>query len=144
MLSELPISIRNANENDYGFILATWSREYHKTHPFNHIPNRIYVPYQTAIINKILSQATTIVSHIEDASNDLVGFLTYQIHDADNIIIHYGATKGIFRRLGAMKYLLNSINASNKNLVCSHYFELFKKLKDKYALIYDPTLLGSL
>lgn len=141
MIDDLPIAIRPAVNDDYGFILKTWTQEHHKTHPWNFIPNGIYFPHQTKIINSILNTATTIVACLDDTPDQIVGYLIYQPHDDKNIIIHYGCVKGIFRRTGVMKQILRSIGATDKNLVCTHYFELFKKLKNDYGLVFDPTLL---
>ena len=139
-MSDLPIIVRPVLPDDYGYILATWTREYHTTHPFNFIPNGIYFPHQTNLINSILSKATTIVACLEDSPDQIVGFLTYE-NFGSNVIIHYGVVKGIFRRLGVMKDILLKPICENKNVVITHYFDLFKKVKDKYKLTYDPTFL---
>ncbi len=140
-MNDLPIAIRPAVSDDYGYILETWARNFHKTHPWNLIPNAMFYPSQTNLINKILATTTPIVACIEDEPNQIVGYLIAQPFRDDNLIIHYGCVKGIFRRLGVMKTLLETLNYQDKNLICTHYFEMFKKLKDKYHLIYDPTLL---
>lgn len=140
-MNDLPISFRPAVANDYGYILKTWSIEYHKVHPFNFIPNSIYVPEQSKLIDAIISQVSPVVACIEDDPNQIVGYLVAQRYDDVNLIIHFGCVKAIYRRLGVMKSLLEQFQYKNKNLICSHYFTLFKELKDKYNLIYDPTII---
>lgn len=141
MIENLPIMVRPFNhQTDYGYVLQTWSKEYHKQFPFNFIPNSIYVPSQTKLINSILANATTIVACLDDDPNQIVGYLVYEFYGSDTFIIHWGNIKGIFRRLGIMRDYLLPIGA-NRSQVVTHFFSLFKKLKDKYTLIYDPTYL---
>ena len=138
---ELPIAVRPFNEiADYGYILATWSRGYHKVHPFNFIPNQIYVPQQTKVINNVLERCNTLVACIDDSPDDIVGYLITQPFGED-LIVHWSNVKSNYRRFGVMKTLLNKSNADNKTLLCSHYFDLFKQLKDRYHLVYDPSSL---
>lgn len=137
----LPITIRPPVPDDYGYILETWSKNFHESHPTNFIPNPIYVPYQTKIINSILQTCPPIVACLDDEPDKIVGYLVAEPHDQDNLIIHYGCVKGIFRRLGVMKELLAHYDSTDKNLICTHYFGLFKTLRERYHLIYDPTLL---
>jgi len=142
-MSELPIAIRMATNEDYGYILKTWSIDFHKTFPTTFIPNSIYVPHQTKIINNILAVSHVEVACIDDEPDTICGYLISQPINTDNVIIHWGQTKGIFRRMGIMKELLKSIQVSSKNIICSHHFHLFKEMKDKFNLIYDPTLIES-
>lgn len=136
----LPIRIRLADISDYGYILETWTKNFHATHPWNFIPNSIYFPWQTARINSILSQVTPLVACLDDDPNQIVGYLCAAKHK-DSILLHYAVTKGIYRRLGVMKSLLEQLEYQDKTIVCTHYFGLFKELKDRYHLIYDPTVL---
>lgn len=140
-MNDLPVSIRLANSDDLGYVIATWSRDYHKVHPINFIPNNIYIPNQTKLINNIISKTQIYVACIEDEPNTIVGYMVAKPYDKDNIILHWMNVKGIFRRVGVAKILLSTFDYNNKNIICSHYFDLFKKLKDRYNLVYDPTLL---
>lgn len=140
-MNDLPIALRPAVADDYGYILETWSRNLHKTYPWNLIPNSTFYPHQKKLINSIVAQVVPLVACIEDEPNQLVGYLVAQPYGDSNLIIHYGCVKGIFRRLGVMKTLLEQFQYQDKNLICTHYFPLFKELKDKYHLIFDPTLL---
>jgi hypothetical protein len=140
-MNDLPITIRPAVPEDIGFILSTWSREYHKTYPFNFIPNAIYVPHQTKLIHAIISTTPVNVACIEDDPNTIVGFICGVPHDQRNVILHYAVVKGIFRRLGVFQQMLSTLDHKDKNIICTHMFNLFKTLKNKYSFIYDPTLL---
>jgi hypothetical protein len=137
----LPILIRPATTDDYGYILASWSRELHKTTPYNFIPNPIFFPHQRKVINQLLGTSQVTVACIDDSPNDIVGYLVAQPYDQQNLIVHWAGVKGIYRRLGVLKELLHPYDYQSKNLICSHYFNLFKTLRDRYHLIFDPTAL---
>ncbi len=140
----LPIIIRPAIDSDYGYILASWTREMHKTEPQNFRSNNNFFPHQTKIINSLLAKSNISVACLEDNHEDIAGYLISQNYNEDNLIVHWGQTKAIFRRLGIMKSLLEPHNYKNKNLICTHYFKLFKKLRNSYSLIFDPTLLENI
>lgn len=143
-MEELPIAIRPANADDYGYILKTWSVDFHKNYPTVHIPNSIYFPHQAKKIESIMKKYGALVACIDDEPNTIVGYLVSQPVNDGNVVIHWAQTKGIFRRMGVLTTLLKSIGAQDKNIICTHTFNLFKELKDKYHLIYDPTLLEDL
>jgi hypothetical protein len=136
----LPLSIRESVPDDYGYILKTFTQELHKVHPYNFIPNKIFFPHYTELLNKILNTSTTVVSCLSDEPQTIAGYLIAEPRK-DSLVIHWGATKGIFRRLGVLTSLLNHFNHQDKLIVCTHFFNLFKNKKDKYNLIFDPTYL---
>lgn len=139
----LPISFRQFQESDLSFILPTWIKELHRTIPYNFIPNDIFFPYQKKLILNLISSSQVIICHIEDSPDDLVGYLVARPYNLTSIILHHAHVKGIFRRMGISKELLAELdpNYKTKNIVCSHYFHLFPKLRNKYNLIFDPTIL---
>lgn len=143
-MEELPIAIRPATSDDYGYILKTWSVDFHKNYPTTHIPNSIYFPHQAQIINAIINQHGATVACIDDEPNTIVGYLVSQPVNDTNVIVHWAQTKGIFRRMGVLTTLLKNLEVQNKNIICTHAFPLFKDLKEKHHLIYDPTLLEDL
>lgn len=143
-MDNLPISFRPATSDDYGYILSTWTQNYHKVQPTNFIPNSIYFPHQTEVINKLLNRCGAVIACIDDEPDQIVGYLVAEQFNDANIILHWGNVKSVFRRMGVMKELLKQFNHQDKNIICTHYFDLFKKLKDSYYLVYDPTILEDL
>lgn len=141
VLNDLPIVLRQARDSDLGFIVKTWSQEVHKVNPQNFIPNEIFFPHQNTVMTSILSTQMPLMACLEGDEDTLAGYLIAKPYGQDNLIIYYGFVKSIFRRMGIMKQMLSHFNYQNKNLVCTQYFDLFKKLKDRYHLIYDPTIL---
>ena len=57
MNDDLPFSIRDFKQEDYGFILTSWSNSIHKIKYDSFIPNSIFYPRQKALINEILKQS---------------------------------------------------------------------------------------
>jgi len=147
MFDGLPISMRPFNPdtslelNDFSFILSTWSTELHKVTPVNFIPNIVFFPEQKKIIQNLVNPETTLIAHLDEEPDNIVAYLVFEPFDDSNIIIHWGHTKSIYRRQGVMRAIINSFDIKDKNLICSHYFSLFKKLKDSYHLIYNPNIL---
>lgn len=143
-MSDLPIAFRPAQIDDFNYIMSSWLQHYHKTTPTNFIPNPIYFPHQSKVITSLLQHSPTIVCCLDDEPNNIVGYLVYQPHSSEDVIVHWGCIKGIYRRMGILKELLERAGAKDKTLICTHYFDLFPNLKEKYHLIYDPTLLQEL
>lgn len=143
-MSELPIAFRPANSGDLDYIYKTWFMEFRKTHPNNHMPSKVYLDYQGPMIHKCLHDAPTIIACMDDEPTQIIGYLTAKPLHGDSILIHYGFVKNWARRMEVMKQLLNQFNYEGKSLVCTHFFKLFPDLKEKYKLIYDPTLLQDL
>lgn len=145
MNTDLPIVIRQATDNDLGYILVSWSKTIHKTVPYNFIPNEIFSGpngYQTKIIERALNKSITLVAHVEDEPDQIAGFIVVEPHDDANLILHWCQVKAIFRRYGIAKELLAKFDYKDKNLICPQYFKLFKDLREKYHLIFDPRITG--
>lgn len=139
--SEVPMLFRPIKEEDYPYILKSWSNEFHKIEPYNFIPNQFFFPWMKKRIDEILSKSNIMIACIDTSPDDIVGYVIYKQHDDKNIIIHWMQVKSIYRRFAVAKDFLNELETKDKNIICTNYFKLFKKLKDKYSLIFDPTIL---
>ena len=138
---ELPITIRQGAERDMGFILASFTRELHKTIPYNFIPNSTFFPHYTALLHSLVAKSTVLVATVEDSPDDLVGFLIAQPLTESSVVVHWSQVKHIFQHMGVFKALLEAFGCEGKTIVCSHYFTLFPKIRDRYHMIYDPFVL---
>lgn len=140
-MNDLPIVIRPPREEDYPYILKSWSVEFHKVQPYNFIPNQFYFPWMKKRIDALCATSTILVACLDDSPDDIVGYIIASPYDNKNIILHWMQVKAIYRRLGVAKELLSHFEPDKKNIICTHYFKLFKTLKDKHHLIFDPTIL---
>ncbi len=136
-----PLAIRANEEGDYGYILKTWTIDSHLIYPAINIPKSIYIPKQAALIKRITDKWGATILCIDDEPETIVGYIVWQPVDKFNTIVYWANVKGIFRRNGYLKLLLRTIEAEGKNLICPQNFRLLRKLKDKYNIILDPTLL---
>ena len=137
-----PIAIRSGLPQDVPFVMDTFLYGLHKSSPYNFIPNAIYFPFQSQLISKLLQTSTLTVATIEDDSETILGYALTEPYTSNNLILHWAHTKAVFRNQGIQKALFKHLsNNEPMNLVCSHFFPLFPKLRQKYCLIYDPTIL---
>lgn len=140
MDNSLPIQFRTIIPDDYNFIIQTWGRAYRTNYPINFIPSQIYFESQNKLINSILSTGTTIIACLDDEPNTICSYVVAE-QKGDTLYLHWANTKAIFRRLGIFKSLLEQF--TYKNLIVTHHFSLFKNIKERYGMIYDPTVLES-
>ena len=130
-MNDLPLVIRPAAPEDFAYILATWSQGLHKVVPYQYIPNSIFYPHQREVIEDLLAKSIVTVSCIDDSPNEIAGYLVAEPFNQDNLIVHWANVKSIFRRQGVLASLLEPYEVGSKNIICSHYFKLFRELKDK-------------
>lgn len=137
----LPIQIRPAEDQDYAFILASWSNDAHKIKYDSFIPNSIFFPRQKAFINKVLSNSIIHVAHVEDDRDLICGYLVVEPKfQMNTLLIHWAHTKPIYRRQGVYKALLNNyIGLEDPITVVTSPFTLLPEFKKKYNVIYDPS-----
>lgn len=137
----LPIQIRPAEQQDYAFILASWSNDTHKVKYDSFIPNSIFFPRQKAFINKIIERSIIQIAHIEDEKDSICGYLIVEPkYDINTLLIHWAHVKPIYRRQGIYKALLsNYLKEADPIQVVTSPFTLLPEFKKKYNVIYDPT-----
>jgi hypothetical protein len=139
----LPISLRPANENDFGFILASIGTTTHKIYPASYVPNAIHFPYWRRMTERFISDYTCIVANVDGYSDYLAGFAFLSHLSTTSLLLPFAFVKGIYRRNGIFNHLLNSYDSTfnKKSIICPIFFHLFPALETKYHLIYDPTTL---
>lgn len=137
----LPIQIRPAEQQDYAFILASWSNDAHKIKYDSFIPNSIFFPRQKAFINKILPSSIINIAHVEEDRDLICGYLIIEPKfQMNTLLIHWAHVKPIYRRQGIYKALLNNyLGLEDPITVVTSPFTLLPEFKSKYNMIYDPT-----
>lgn len=143
---DLPIQIRASKEEDYGFILASWSTEAHHIKYDKFISNSIYFPRQKALINNIIKQSIVRIAHVDGEPDLITGFMVFQPKfEMKTLYIHWAQVKPIYRRQGICTALLkNYLEGANPILVVTSPFTFLPIFKEKYNIIYDPSFIDNL
>lgn len=137
MIGDLPLIFRPMQASDMGYVLKTWSVDFHKVFPTSNVPNSIYFPHQKAIIEKILFSSTCTIACLDDEPDIIAGYIIIDSRNPNYNILHWGQVKGIYRREQIFTNLLTG-SVTPKPLIVTHMFKLFKEFKKKFELIYDP------
>lgn len=139
--NDLPIEIRNAEAQDYAFILASWSNDAHHIKYESFIPNSIFFPRHKAFINKVITSSIIKIAHIEGDYDLICGYLIVQPRfDINTLLIHWAHTKPIYRRQGILKALMNNfLEGADPIKVATSPFTLLPDFKKKYGVIFDPS-----
>lgn len=142
----LPISIRDGNQNDYAFILSSWSNDVHHIKYDNFIPNSIFFPRQKVLIDNILKQSLIKIAHVEDEKDLICGYLILQPKfQIKTLLLHWAHVKSIYRCQGIFTSLLNNyLQDEDPHLVVTSPFYLLPQFKRKYGIIFDPSHIDNL
>lgn len=129
------IEIRDGNEGDYNFIIATWLRGLKfGNNWYDLIDAKVYFPFYKTIINSLLSKkdAKVIVACLHDDPNVIIGYCVF-----DPQRVHWIHVKVDWRNIGvATKLFPKGVNT------VSHLTEVAKSifLKKKH-LKFNPFLI---
>lgn len=141
-MTELPpIAIRDAVAEDFPFIVSSFLHELHRTHHYNFIPNPIFFPWYTALLEALCARSRVRVAHVEHHPDSLVGYAITEPHGSGDLVLHWLRVKGVFRGRGVARALLADAAPPGATIICSHYFTAFPAVRDRYHMIFDPTVL---
>lgn len=88
--------IRQAKGEDLSFIYDTWLKSFRYDSPLGKsCKNSIFFNEYKEVLDRILSQAETLVAHSSDNEDHIFAYLTFQPG-----ILHYMFCKEAFRRMG--------------------------------------------
>lgn len=94
--------IRPATGKDLSFIYDTWLNSFRYDSPLGKsCKNSIFFNEYKLVIDRVLSEAETLVAHTPEDENLI---LAYLVHEAPRLL-HYAFCKDAFRRLGITKAL---------------------------------------
>lgn len=143
---DLPFTIRDYKPEDYPFILSSWSNEARSIKYDSFISNSIYYPRQKALINAILSKSIIKVAHLDDEEDTIGGFAVMEpAFHMNTLFIHWVGVKPLYRRIGICRALINNyLQGADPILTVTSPFSLLPKFKEKYGLIYDPSVIDPL
>lgn len=93
--------IRQANGKDLSFIFDTWLNSFRYDSPLGRAcRNSVFFHEYKQVIDRVLSEAETLVAHSNENENHILAYLTFEPR-----ILHYAFCKEPFRRLGITKAL---------------------------------------
>lgn len=94
--------IRQATGKDLSFIYDTWLNSFRYDSPLGKsCRNSVFFNEYKLVIDRVLSEAETLVAHTPENENLILAYLTFQ----PPFIVHYAFCKDAFRRLGITKAL---------------------------------------
>lgn len=138
----LPMLLREANQNDLNFIYNSWSYTYRKSPIMYRMDVKLYFENQTKQMHRILKDSCVYIACDSEDPSHIFGYIVFE--DLQNIaVIHYIYVKNSFRKNGIASYLLESVGINERPCVATHDTWYFPFLRDKYSgrLIYNPFLL---
>lgn len=101
--------IRTIDDSDVNFIISTWTKVHHLAPTVTDIPQAIYLPEQTKIIERLLQRSTTLIACYPEEPSRILGYLTYQLKHPD-IVMHWAHIKEPYRKQGLLHSLLSYVN----------------------------------
>ena len=141
----IPYVLRTHTEDDIPFILNSFLLSYHKNSFYTHVPNEIYFPNQTAIINHILRTSNVLLAVYPEDTQEIISYILFENYN-NNFLLHFIYVKAMYRNKDVATSMLNTVLAATKPklIVATHITNNFPTLKTKIhntLVVYDPYIL---
>lgn len=137
------ILLREANEQDVGFIFNSWLKSFRGA-PYNKtIVNSVFFTEHHKVIERILKTSSVIIACNPEDPSQMYGWICAET--IDNVFcMHFLYVKHSFRNLGLARILFNAFtHESGEAGIYTHYTRASDKLCEKFGLIYHPYVLYS-
>lgn len=136
----LPIRIRNINEEDVSFVFNSWLKSYRFSSFAKSIRNEIYFTNHHKLLEKIIARGTNYVACNKDDPGQIYGYIVGEEVDGF-LVVHYVYVKHTFRNMGIAKLLLDQIGYNPETAsLFTHLTDIANKLAAKYNFVYHPYL----
>ena len=143
-MSQSPIRLRKAVQEDVGFIFNSWLKSYKYSLFAKFITNTIYFAEQHKLIERLLKENETIIACNNDDPTQIYGFINAGIVDGI-LCVNYVYVKQNFRQLGVGKALLNAFEHNVESAsVYTHHTRMAERLAGRFNFVYHPYLLFNL
>ena len=125
--------------NDLNFILNSYLKSYRNSPETKDIVNGIYFSDYRDRIALLLQSSEVTVICAEDDEDHIIGYAVHRLI-GDWPLIHYVYVKHPFRGMKMATTMLETLypEFGHRMSVVSHMPKNWKKLKDKFNLIYNP------
>lgn len=132
--------LRDRVDNDNKFIYNSFLRSNHDQYPNKFIPDSIYFPPQSKIIENLIASSTVLVACFPEEPDEIIGYMIYD-HHPEHLVIHYIYVKLTFRNTSVATSIVNQIIDNKKLIIATHICDNFNKLKHKIngsKIVYNP------
>ena len=135
----LPYILRPHTNEDENFIYDTFLKIYREVDPNNFIPADNYFSNQRSVIKSLLSKSKVLIATDIENIDYIYGYIIYDFVK-DFLVLHWLHIKKPFRNQGIANDIIKTLYPRTKSdiIVCTHKSRVFKQLKDRYKLQYDP------
>ena len=138
--ADIPRDIRAGTEEDYHFIVATWTTSLKGIYPNRHAID--FFAKKMPDIRSHVERANTLVAYVAEEPDDILSYLVF-LRRGNLVIAHFSYTKDLARRQGHLSALLELANPSGLPLTFTQPARnenVMRHLCRKY--IFDPSLWG--
>jgi hypothetical protein len=135
----LPYILRLPTEDDKPFVYDTFLKIFRQVEPNNFRHHTEYFDTQRAIIDTLFEKSQILLACSPEDPNYLYGYIIFDMVKKF-LKLHWLHIKDPFRGNGMALDILKTVYPSTLHdiIVCSHYSRVYKSLKNKYKLQYDP------
>lgn len=142
------IILRGPTENDFNFLIDSWSKELKGHFPYKLIPEKTFFIGQNKIINLLLKNSLVLIASPKEYCDQILGYIVFEKIEQETII-HFTYVKKVFRNNGIGKKLLHAADErfSTKPIIITHLprsvsnIDILSVLKTN-KLFYDPYVIN--
>lgn len=139
--NQLPVQIRDANEEDVPFIFNSWLRSYRNSSFARTLSNEVYYAGHHRLIERALKRCqVSVVCGLED-SGQIFGYsVTEKVTGV--LVVHYIYVKDSYRNMGIANTLLQHAGHDKKIFSCyTQHTKPCDLVASRYSLLFQPYVL---
>ena len=142
-MSDTPVRIRLAVENDVNYIVKTWREVYGQDSLWaKRMDRHVYHSFHRKICEELLRTATTAVACNNDDPTHILGFMVGErLRGA--LTMHFAFVRYELRKWGVAKLMLTEVfgHQAGEPIVSTHWTHVCDDLPAAYRLVYNPYVL---
>lgn len=139
-MAEITFITRHLTDDDKAYIYNSWLKNNHNQYPNTLIPKTLYFGPQSAVIERCLDRAETLIAVFPEDASEILAYICYE-HNSEAMILHYLMVKPLYRKKGIAAELISTAIQDKKLVIATHIFNGVKKLRRKLPgvrVVYDP------
>lgn len=131
-MEKLDFIIRKAKPEDVDYITATWLNSVYEQCKRD-MKKSVFMPNHNKLIKERLPLMRCLVACNPEDQDQIYGYIVFNRPS----VVHFAYTKGVFRKLGVFKKLLDAAEIK-KDIEATHKGPMFKTLESKLTLVFNP------